>query len=136
MKSALEMMEVGRGSLAPVKRNRDGFGLLGSLVLVAFVWQLLSRSPSRHDRRVLELAKELNAEGWSVWADINGWRQPRLLNCRRPDIYARRGWKTVAIEVETSRSVHDSHSKAQDAAFRRWEEENPCREYVLDVVAP
>lgn len=85
-----------------------------------------------HDVAVQELAERYRAEGWDVWADVDGWPTPPSIEGRRPDILTRDGDARLIIEVETERGA----DTAQHERFRRESEDDPetmFRGVVVDL---
>jgi hypothetical protein len=56
---------------------------------------------TRHDAKVQQRMKQLQGQGFRVWADLPGRGKPPKVGGRIPDIYARRGKDLVVEEVET-----------------------------------
>jgi hypothetical protein len=77
---------------------------------------------SKHDRKVAAIAGGLAANGWRVKADLPNRTLPPVINGFRPDVYAVKGQKRLAVEVETPQSYHNEHSKGQRRAGREWAE--------------
>lgn len=79
-------------------------------------------SQTCHDSSVSRSAAMLRANGWSVKADISGFKRPDSLcvddQCRRPDIVAKKNGITKIIEWETP----DSYENDQDqhSVFRKY----------------
>lgn len=74
---------------------------------------------SEHDRCVREHANKLKRNGYSVRADILGFKKPDPIgkDKRIPDIEARKGSRCKLIEVETESSLYTD--KKQQSTFRR-----------------
>ena len=74
---------------------------------------------SEHDKKVRQIAKELEKKGFSVKADIPGYDKPEGIGKRNyiPDIIAKKTSSTKIIEVETPSTI--SNDKKQQEAFRR-----------------
>ena len=74
---------------------------------------------SNHDKKVEQIAKRLESEGYTVQADISGYETPDGIgkNNYIPDIVATKTSSTKIIEVETQRSLKTD--KDQQEAFRR-----------------
>ena len=70
-----------------------------------------------HERKVQQLARELEQKGYNVQADINGYKTPAGIGHRGyvPDILATRGGRTKIIEVDTP----GTEDQDQLATFRR-----------------
>jgi hypothetical protein len=67
----------------------------------------------------MKRARGLEANGWSVQADIRGFKRPPVMNHARPDIVAKKGTRTRIIEVETP-----------DTRFRDRPQHRKLREYA------
>lgn len=77
------------------------------------------RAQTCHNGSVLRRAVGLEANGWSVKADISGFKRPPVLNGARPDIIAKKGKKIRIIEVETPNtrfSDRPQHRKLREYA--------------------
>jgi len=72
-----------------------------------------------HNGSVFKRAVGLEANGWSVKADISGFKRPPVLNGARPDIIAKKGKKIRIVEVETP-----------DTRFRDRPQHRKLREYA------
>ena len=72
-----------------------------------------------HNGSVFKRAIGLESNGWSVKADISGFKRPPILNGARPDIIAKKGKKIRIIEVETP-----------DTRFRDRPQHRKLREYT------
>ena len=77
------------------------------------------REQSSHDRKVRQVSRELKKEGYTVRADIKGYKQPRPIGKSRvkPDIVATKSGSTRIIEVETPKSL--TRDKEQIKTFIR-----------------
>ena len=69
---------------------------------------------SKHDKTVRRSAGGYKGKGYSVSADVQGYRKPKLIGGRRPDLIARKGSREVVVEVETP-SSHKRDSSQQEA---------------------
>ena len=72
---------------------------------------------TRHDDKVLELARRYLSLGYRVFADARGWEIPQAINGWRPDILLIQGNSGIIIEVETADSL--AHDRLQLQAFDR-----------------
>ena len=77
------------------------------------------RSKSAHDKKVKQVAKQFERQGWNVEADISEFDSPGSIGQNNfvPDIVAKKSGATKIIEVETKRSL--KKDKDQQEAFRR-----------------
>jgi len=74
---------------------------------------------TKHDKKVKQIAKDLQKKGWTVKADISGFTTPDKIgqNNYIPDITATKSGANKIIEVETPTSV--KRDKKQQETFRR-----------------
>ena len=86
-------------------------------------------SQSKHDRKVRQTAKDYEARGYNVSADVAGYLQPPIVGGYRPDVVARKSGHETIIEVETPDSVNSSRDIAQQGAFQRSARRNEKRHY-------
>ena len=76
------------------------------------------RSQSIHDAAVRRIAKELEAKGFDVEADVSGYTRPGTFRGYRSDVVATKGKERKVVEVETSESVDSTRDRKQQQAFR------------------
>lgn len=91
------------------------------------------RSPLKqqlHDNIVSIRARELQASGSRVWADVFGFPQPQLVFSYRPDIISINGFKNLISEVETTDTFSSEHTHNQLKAF------DQAKNFFLEVVVP
>ena len=86
-------------------------------------------SQSKHDRKVREVAKDYEARGYNVGADIPGYPQPPTIGGYRPDVVARKGGQETIVEVETPDSVNSPRDIAQQRAFHQVARRSEKRHY-------
>jgi len=74
---------------------------------------------SKHDKKIEQIAKQLERKGYTVQADISRYETPDSIgkNNYIPDIVAKKTSSTKIIEVETQSSLKTD--KDQQEAFRR-----------------
>jgi len=84
---------------------------------------------SKHDRKVREIAKDYEARGYNVSADVPGYPKPPTIGGYKPDVLARKGGQETIVEVETPDSVDSTRDIAQQGAFRRAARRNEKRHY-------
>jgi hypothetical protein len=98
---------------------------------------VIHRSPhvqERHDRMVAILAKQYEAKGYRVSAEIPGYPAPEPVEGSVPDIVAQRNGVTVVIEVETRDTLFGAEYEAEHKAFRKWKEHDPkAHEYKMVI---
>jgi hypothetical protein len=92
------------------------------------------QSQTKHDRKVMSLAREYYRKGYEVWADVPGWSLPQSIGGYRPDIIAVKNGHTTVVEVETHDSVNSTRDIAQQRAFRSWAARKSTRHYRRVVV--
>ena len=61
---------------------------------------------STHDRKVRQIVRDLERQGYKVRADVRGREKPRAIGLQRviPDIEAERAGQKLIVEVETPAS--------------------------------
>lgn len=64
-----------------------------------------SRTLSTHDRKVRELARTLEKQGYMVRADVRGKEKPEPIGSKIPDIEATKDGRRLIVEVETPASL-------------------------------
>ncbi len=66
-----------------------------------------NRSQTTHNRKVQRISRELTKDGYSVKADVRGYKKPHPIgkSRSRPDIVAKKSGHTRIIEVETPTSL-------------------------------
>lgn len=92
------------------------------------------RSPVKqdaHDSGVVDVAEELDRDGWHVRADVDGhgYDRPPTVNRYTPDVYATREGETMIIEVETE----EGHHVTQHNALRRGADQEGAEFSVIVV---
>jgi hypothetical protein len=75
------------------------------------------KQKTKHDQKVSNVARGYRAQGYSVRADIPGYKPPSNVGGRRPDIYAWKGRDKVMVEVETPSSLRSD--SGQRSSLRR-----------------
>lgn len=81
------------------------------------------KNQSTHDRKVRETANRYKREGWKVTADVPGYKSPKIINRKQPDIVVKKGRKTKIFEIETHKSMKTD--KPQRAVFRKFARKKP-----------
>ena len=76
------------------------------------------KSQSKHDAEVKRIAKEFEAKGFNIEADIPGYRRPDTIGGVRPDVVARKGRERKIVEVETPESKDSARDREQQRKFR------------------
>jgi len=75
-----------------------------------------------HDKKVAEIAKNLEKKGYDVQADLPGHKKPKRIGKHIPDVIATKGDKVLVREIETPATV--SKDKDQHKAFKNWADIN------------
>jgi len=67
----------------------------------------IDKGTTLHDKKVRETANRYKREGWSVQADIAGYKSPDSIGKynRVPDVVAKKGKKIRIFEIETPKSM-------------------------------
>lgn len=76
-------------------------------------------SQSKHDAKVLSIARKLERQGFDIKADIRGYEQPNTIRGFRPDVVGTKGSQRKIHEVETMDSVDNARDQKQQRAFRQ-----------------
>ena len=78
-----------------------------------------SNTLSTHDRKVRQIARKLEKQGYKVRADIRGREKPKPIGSRKrvPDIEAIKAGQRLIVEVETPSSL--TKDKEQLKTFAR-----------------
>lgn len=77
------------------------------------------RSKTCHNNSVSKRAGGFKGNGYKVEADIPGYKRPKTYNGSRPDIVAKKGNKTILVEVET-----------KDTRFKDLQQHRNLRKYA------
>ncbi len=93
-------------------------------------------SLSTHDRKVRQIARELEKQGYTVRADIRGRERPRPIGSKKlvPDIQAIKGRQRRVIEIETPASFKED--KEQLKAFARHASQRKDTTFEIVVTRP
>ena len=95
-----------------------------------------SRKLSTHDRKVREVARTLEKQGYRVRADLRGREKPRPVGTKKlvPDIEATRDGRRLIVEVETPDSL--ARDKEQLKTFARHASQKSGTTLRLVVTKP
>ena len=77
------------------------------------------RSQTKHDAKVLSIARKLERQGFEIKADVRGYEQPDTIRGFRPDVVGTKGCQRKIHEVETKDSVDGPRDQKQQRAFRQ-----------------
>jgi len=83
-----------------------------------------ARRQSAHDNKIEGLVKNLEKQGFSVQADIEGYDKPTTFGGMRPDVIGRKGAKRRIYEVETPDSVETTRDMKQQEEFKAVADRN------------
>lgn len=89
-----------------------------------------------HNRKIDALAREHKREGWSVKADIPGFKRPTPIGRyqRIPDLELKKRGRTKLIEVETPSTLISD--KKQQETFRRSSSLRKNTSFKVVIVKP
>jgi len=78
-----------------------------------------SSQQTKHDRKVKQIAKQLERDDWNVQADLPGYDRPDPIGKDKhiPDLVATKAGATRIYEIETPETMEAD--KKQHEAFRR-----------------
>jgi hypothetical protein len=77
------------------------------------------KSQTKHDTKVISIARKLERQGFEVKADVRGYEQPDTIRGFRPDVVGTKGRQRKIHEVETKDSVDSPRDQKQQSAFRQ-----------------
>lgn len=69
---------------------------------------------SKHDNKVKKVANNYKKRGFSVLADVSGFKKPKVVGGRRADVVAIKGGNKVLVEIETGKSMGLDKKQRQD----------------------
>ena len=98
-----------------------------------------ARTSSTHDRKVREIVRSLEKQGYEVRADVRGREAPRPIGSKGlvPDIEAIRHGRRLIVEVETTESLaRDKGELKAFATFVRQPENEANTTLRLVVTKP
>ena len=88
---------------------------------------------TKHNKAVTRVAAGYKSQGYKVSADhVKGYRKPRMIYGKKPDVIATKGAKTRIVEVETRASLRKDSS--QRNAFRRFANLSNKRRFRTKVI--
>lgn len=95
-----------------------------------------SKTLSTHDRKVREVARDLEKQGYQVRADVRGRQKPRPIGSKRlvPDIEATGHGRRLIVEVETPASL--AEDKEQLKTFARYAQQKDDTTLRIVVTKP
>lgn len=88
---------------------------------------------SKHDKRVGEIARRYEAQGFVVKADVGDFSRPDTIGGYRPDVVAKKGRGRKIVEVETPDSVDSARDVKQQQAFRQAADRSVNTTFRRDV---
>ena len=79
----------------------------------------------KHDKKVRATASRYKREGWSVRADVSGYKRPDPIGKykRIPDVVVKKGRQIRIFEIETSKSLKTD--RAQRSTFKKHAANKP-----------
>lgn len=92
---------------------------------------------TKHDKEVKRIADDYKDKEYTVQADLKDYPLPELIGGYCPDVRAQLknvGYEVV-VEVETTDSVDSDHAKKQDAAFKKWQSQDPSNRTYRRTIA-
>ena len=92
------------------------------------------KSQTKHDSKVLSIARKLERQGFDVKADIQDYEQPNTIRGFRPDIVGTRGRQRKIHEVETQDSVDSTRDQKQQKAFRQAADQSKNSTFKRTIV--
>ena len=96
---------------------------------------LLAARGDPEPRALLDAALTLERDGGAVFADLEGWPRPPLINGFVPDLYAVFEDREVVLSFVNERSSLSDVVRRKDLAFSSWAEAQPRRVYEQILVA-
>jgi len=96
---------------------------------------LLSARGDPEPRALLDAALTLEHDGGAVFADLEGWPRPPVVNGFVPDLYAVFEDREVVLSFVNERSSLSDVVRRKDLAFSAWAEAAPRRIYEQVLVA-
>jgi hypothetical protein len=116
---------------------RGGDGWLSRLVGAGarFRAALKSARPDPEPRALREAAEVLEQDGGVVFADLDGWPRPPVVQGFVPDLYAVFEDREIVLSFVNDQSVLRDSSRRRDLAFSSWAGASALRIYEQVVVA-
>jgi hypothetical protein len=90
---------------------------------------------ARHDRMVDLRAREYQAKGFLIHAELEGFSAPEAIDGVVPDLRAERDGEVVIIEVETRDTLFGEEYKQEHKTFRKWKAQDPASRQYKMVIA-
>ena len=92
-----------------------------------------SKSASTHDRKVRQIARDLEKQGYTVRADIRGKGRPNPIGAKKlvPDIEATKRGQRRIIEVETPTSLKTDKEQIKTFARHAGQQKNTRFDLVI-----
>lgn len=84
-----------------------------------------------HDRKVRNLARRYEKEGWYVRAATSGFKRPRKIKGLYPDIIATNDEKIRVREIKVYKPAKGD--RKQIRAFKRYAKENPGIDFRMII---
>lgn len=91
------------------------------------------KQQSAHDEAVKKSAEYYEEQGYAVQADIKGFKKPKTIKERRPDLIAKKKKETVILEVETKETMETD--KKQREMFKKYADSHKNVRFRTKMVA-
>lgn len=92
---------------------------------------MVKRNLTKHDKIVKRVAAGYKGKGWKVKADVSGYPKPKTIYGKRVDVFAIKGKRERAVEIETPKTYKKDSS--QRKAFKRWASGNKKRKFRTKI---
>ncbi len=90
------------------------------------------KGKSKHDKTVRRVAGGYKSQGWKVRADnVKGYKDPKPIRGRVPDVVARKSGKTRVVEVETKGSMRAD--RKQREVFKKYTSKSKKRKFRTKI---
>jgi hypothetical protein len=83
---------------------------------------------------IRKAAEAMDLDGAVVFANLDGWPRPPVVNGYIPDVYAVYEDREIILEFENDRSVEQAQALREDVAFASWADASEGREYDQIIV--
>lgn len=100
----------------------------------AGAWMLKGSRRDPEPRALLEAAEILEHDGGVVFADLDGWPRPPVVQGFVPDLYAVFEDREIVLDFVNEESVLRDTSRRKDLAFAAWAAASPRRIYEQVLV--
>ncbi|MEX2410136.1 MAG: hypothetical protein WD607_01985 [Candidatus Paceibacterota bacterium] len=90
------------------------------------------RQQNKHDKAVEKSAEYYKKQGYKVEADIKGFKKPKNISGRIPDVRAVKKGDEAIIEVETKKSL--DKDKKQREKFKKYADRSKNRRFRKRII--